>query len=341
MAKDYYKILGVERNAGSDAIKRAYRKLARKHHPDLNRGNSRAEEQFKLVQEAYDVLSDPQKKAQFDRFGDAFGHPQAPGQPGGASAPFVDLDGAGIHFEDLLEKMFGARAGRGGAGAGPRSAAPAEDIEFNLDISLEGAYHGGSQRFQVTVEDVCPECGGLGQKRSGRGHLDLNVCTRCHGHGRLEALRTGQVNVPAGAWDGMRSRLSGIGPADSHGKRGDLYVRLHVLKHPRFERDGQNLQFDVPVPYTVAALGGEVEVEMLDGRTRQLMVPPGVQSGQKLRLAGQGMPALRDRPAGDAFARIRITVPPNLSERERDLLTQLARMRRDPIRPVEKTAART
>ena len=215
-----------------------------------------------------------------------------------------------------------------------RSAAPAEDIEFGLDITLEEAYTGATKTINVTVEDVCPECEGLGQKRNSKGQYDLNgsgVCPKCRGTGRVASPRTGQVKIPAGAWDGMRSTMPGMGPADARGRRGNLYVQLHLLPNPKFERDGQNLLFDVTVPYTVAALGGEINVEMLGGQTRQLVVPPGIQTGQKMRLSGQGMPALRDRKAGDALARVKISVPRSLSDEERDLLLQLARLRNDPV----------
>jgi DnaJ-class molecular chaperone len=243
--------------------------------------------------------------------------------------------GGGINFEDFLERMFGGgRRSGGNQGFPQRSAAPAEDIEFSLDVTLEEAYRGATKRFNVTVEDVCPECEGLGQKRNSKGQIDLNspVCPRCRGAGRIDSPRSGQVNVPAGAWDGMRSRLASMGPADARGRRGDLYVQLHMLAHPKFERDGQDLQFDLQVPYTIAALGGEVTVETLDGQKRQLVIPSGIQAGQKLRLSGKGMPALRDRRAGDAYARVRITVPRDLSDRERSLLEELARLRGDAVK---------
>jgi len=349
--KDYYKVLGVPRTATQEEIKKAYRTLARKHHPDLNPGDKKAEEAFKGIQEAYDVLSEPEKRAKYDQFGDLFHSgpfgagtgPQYSSRPGGFSgSPFVDVDpgGGGINFEEFLERMFGGgkRSGRQGAGSTPgfetRSAAPAEDIEFGLDISLEDAYRGTTQRINVTVEDVCPECEGMGQKRTSRGQFDLSagVCPRCRGRGRISSPRTGQVPVPAGAWDGLRLKLSGQGAADARGRRGDLYVQLHIKPHPKFEREGQDLLFDVAVPYTVAALGGEATVQMLDGQIRQLLIPAGIQTGQKLRLAGQGMPALRDRKAGDAYARVKMTVPRDLTERERTLLEELARLRNDPVR---------
>lgn len=353
--KDYYKILGVPRTASAEEIKKAHRKLARKHHPDLNPGDKKAEEQFKLIQEAYDVLSDPDKRVKYDQFGDAFAQmPFGAGAPGGGprgqagggfnGSPYVDVDasGGGINFEDFLERMFGGgargarrpNAGFGTMGADFRSAAPAEDIEFGLDITLEEAYRGTSRRINVTVEDVCPECEGFGQKRNSKGQIDLNspACPRCGGAGRMASPRSGAVTVPAGAWDGLRLKLSAQGAADARGNRGDLYVQLRVQPRAGWERDGQDLLFDQPVPYTIAALGGEVTVITLDGHMRQLIVPPGIQTGQKLRLSGQGMPALRDRKTGDAYARVKITVPRSLTEGERDLLTQLARLRNESVK---------
>jgi DnaJ-class molecular chaperone len=354
--KDYYKILGVPRTATQEEIKKAHRKLARKHHPDLNPGDKKAEETFKSIQEAYDILSDPEKRTKYDQLGDLFasgpfnpgagGFSARPGTNAGgfSGSPFAEADlggnASGLNVEELLERMFGLGKQKGSRPSNPtqdfgmRSAAPAEDVEFGLDISLEDAYQGTSQRINVTVEDVCPECEGLGQRRNNRGQLDLNagVCPRCKGRGRISSPRTGQVSIPPGAWDGLRLKLTGQGAADAQGKRGDLYVQLHITPHPKFERDGQDLLFDVAVPFTIAALGGEVKVEMLDGQTRQLLVPPGIQTGQKLRLTGQGMPALRDRKTGDAYARVKITVPRNLSERERSLIEELARLRNDPVR---------
>lgn len=343
--KDYYKILGIARDASPDDIKKAHRKLARKYHPDLNPGNKASEERFKEIQEAYDILSDPDKRAKYDQFGEMWARmptgAEAGARPGGGGAgfsgsPFVDVDmGGGLNFEEFLERMFGGRNGqRGQTAEWSRSANPAEDVEFSLEVTLEEAYRGVSKRLNVTVEDVCPECEGMGQRRNSRGQFDLGAgaCPRCHGRGRLSSPRNGEVGIPAGAWDGLRLKLSGQGGADARGRRGDLYVQLRVAPNPRFERDGQDLTFEVAIPYTIAALGGEVSVEMLGGQKRSLVVPPGVQTGQKMRLSGQGMPALRDRKAGDAYARVRVTVPRDLSERERALLLELAKLRNDAVR---------
>ena len=330
---DYYKVLGVSSDATEEDIKKAHRKLARKHHPDLNPGNTKAEDQFKKIQEAYDVLSDPDKRKKYDMYGDAWqqgpfaGGQSAPGNQGYGD-PFAGANAGGsINLEDLFGSMFS-----GGSPFGQN--APADDVEVSLDVSIEDAYRGASRRVTVTIEDTCTECGGAGQKRNNRGQFELNggVCNRCRGRGRTAAQRALQVTVPAGAWDGMSIIQRGQGPADARGRKSDLILKVHLMPHPRYERDGQNILFDVQIPYTVAALGGEVPVELPSGTTRQLTVPPGIQSGQKMKLTGQGMPALKDRRVGDAFARVKITVPKDLSDAEKQLLEQLGEIRRDPIR---------
>jgi len=341
-AKDFYQLLGVSKTATPEEIKKAYHKLARKFHPDLNPGDKKAEEQFKEVQTAYDVLSDPDKRKKYDLYGPLWEQGPPPGgrgpgsrpQPGGSPFEPIDLGNDSRDFQSFFEDLFGNTGSRPGF-TSPRSSPPTEDIEFSLDITLEEAFKGASKSVNVTVEDVCGECGGTGQKRNSQGRFDLNksnVCPRCKGRGRTEVPRSGQVSIPAGAWDGLRLKLSGQGPTDARGRRGDLFVRLHILNNARFEREGQDLYFDLSIPYTVAALGGETTVTSLSGQTRELVVPKGIQSGQKMRLAGQGMPALQDRKQGDAFARIKITVPRDLTDHERSLLEQLAALRNDPIR---------
>ncbi|MBC7527343.1 MAG: J domain-containing protein [Chthonomonadaceae bacterium] len=343
MAKDYYKTLGVAKDASPEDIKKAHRKLARQLHPDLNPGNKKAEDQFKEVQEAYDVLSDTGKRERLDKYGDPDADPSkmwGGGQPSSGSGGYeggpgfqnVEVDFGG--FDDIFGGIFGGKeAGRSSARR-PVSNAPAEDVEFGLEISLEDAYRGTDQRIQVTVEDACPDCNGSGQKRDTQGRYDLRGarCLRCHGTGRIASPRNGEVKIPAGAWDGLRLKLNGQGAADPKGKRGDLYVNLRIRKHLRFERDGQDLSFELPVSYTIASLGGEATVTMLDGTARQLMVPPGIQTGQKMRLNGQGMPALRDHTQGDAYAKIKITVPKDPSDRERTLLAELAAIRGETVR---------
>lgn len=344
MSKDYYKILGVDKNASADELKKAYRGLARKYHPDFNPGDKQAETKFKEVQEAYDVVSDPESRKKYDVLGDAwnqagagYGTGTRPGNPppyqhvNFGDNPAYNETAPNFDVEDLLSRMMGG--GRSGA-RNPRSAAPAEDVEFAVSVSLEEAYRGTTQRINVTVEDVCLECQGVGQKRDNRGRFDLSGagCVKCSGTGRIRSPRSGQVTIPAGAWEGLRLKLSGEGAADVRGRRGDLYIVIHTLPHQRYERDNQDLYFDVRVPYTIATLGGEITVETIDGIRKQLVVPAGIQSGQKLRLSGQGMPALRDKKTGDAYAEVQITVPRDVSPRERVLLEELAQIRNDSIR---------
>ncbi len=347
MSKDYYKLLGVDKNVSAEELKKAYRGLARKYHPDFNLGDAQAETKFKEIQEAYDVLSDPESRKKYDVLGEAWNQMSYGGgsgaRPGGQPPPyqsmnfgdasfFGDTPGAGFDIDDLINRMTGA--GRPQNTKGGRSAAPSEDIEFSVNVTLEEAFRGSSQRINVTVEDVCLECMGVGQKRDNRGRFDLSGrgCPRCNGTGRIRSPRSGQINIPAGAWEGLRLKLSGEGAADARGRRGDLYIVIHILPHKVYEREGQDLYFDVKIPYTIAALGGEITVETIDNIRKQLVIPPGIQSGQKLRLAGQGMPALRDQKVGDAYAQVQITVPRDLSPRERTLLDELAQIRKDSIR---------
>ena len=349
--KDFYKILGVPRTASEDEIKKARLKLARKYHPDLNPGNKDASDKFKEVQAAYEVLSDPEKRSKYDKYGENFEQygaaPQGAGGAGGVryesggfggGSPFETAPGGAgaFGFEDFLRTVMEGRGGPQGSAGQPRasSAAPAEDIDFGLDITLEDALRGVEKRVTLTVDDVCPDCAGSGSARNAKGQFDLNkgVCPKCRGRGRLPASRSLSVKVPPGVWDDYRIALPGQGPSDARGRRGDVYARVQIRKNPKFERDGQNLTFDVAVPYTVAGLGGEIAIEMIGGRRSALLVPPGIQTGQRLRVSGQGMPALDGRPAGDAFARVKITVPKDLNERERTLLDELARLRNDPVR---------
>ncbi len=340
--KDYYKMLGVAKTATDEDIKKSHRKLARKHHPDLNPGNKRAEEQFKEIQEAYDVLSDADKRKKYDMYGENWAQVQ-PGYPGaGGAAQYGDPFGGGgaqtgnINFEDIFGGLFnGAGGGRKSSPFGQQASAP-EEVEFTLDISLEDAFRGGQKRINLTVEDICTDCGGVGQKRNPRGQYELNgqACPKCRGRGRIPSQRALSVTIPAGAWDKLQLVQKGQGPSDARGRKTDMIMRLHVLPNPKFERDGQNLTFEVQLTYTVAALGGEATVETLSGLKKQLIVPPGIQTGQKLRLSGQGMPALQDRGVGDAFARVKITVPKDLTGPEIQLLEQLAKIRHDPVRVV-------
>ncbi len=334
--KDYYKILGVPRTADEKEIKSAYRKLARKYHPDVNPGNKEAENKFKEISEAHEVLSDPKKREQYDRFGEqwkAYSRAGAGTQPGAGFQPGQggfewDFGSVGGNLNDLFETLFGGRQARGGRQANERG----EDLEFGIDLTLEEAQRGVTRSLTLRVEDICPRCGGTGAMRDSSGRMNLgSVCPECRGAGRVAKQRTVEVNIPAGVTDAQRIRLAGEGAAGTNGQRGDLYLLVRLKPHPQFERHGRDLYVDVKVPYTVAALGGDAEVPTLSGE-RTLPIPPGVQSGQKMRVAGAGLGANGRGKPGDLYARLRITVPKDLSDKERDMIRELARMRGDKAR---------
>jgi curved DNA-binding protein len=299
MPKDYYEILGVPRNASDKDIRRAYRRLARQHHPDVNPGDRRAEARFKEIGEAYSVLSDPEKRARYDRFGhlgDAW--QTARGHPGNVRWEPVGDSPFGSFFEwlegkpagDLFETVFGQR----GAGA---SGVRGQDFEQEIELSLEEAYGGTSRRIQMTVP----------------GGKARNV----------------EVKIPPGVADGSRVRLAGQGSVGLGGGRaGDLYLITRVKPHPTFERKGDDLYADVPVTVGEAALGAEIEVPTMSGMMK-VKVPAGTSSGQSLRLKGLGMPRLKGSASGDLYARIMVAVPKNLTEQERQLLERLASLRHD------------
>jgi molecular chaperone DnaJ/curved DNA-binding protein len=330
--KDYYKILGVEKSASEKQIKDAYRRLARKHHPDVNPGDKAAEEKFKEVSEAYEVLSDTDKRKKYDQFGDQWrmysemggGNGTYPGGasgfPGGAGGFRVEFGGAD-GLEDLLSSLFGADMGMGAGGpgrggrrysggdpfAGMRQAPQrGQDAEASVTVSLEDAYHGTTRSLNISTP--------------GRYNLDTGR--------NEESNRRVEVKIPAGVADGQKIRLSGQG-GQGPGGAGDLYLIVNVAPHPAYERKGDDLYVDVPVPYTAAALGGEAKVPTIKGTRLTMTVPPGTQSGQAFRLGGQGMPKLRGGGHGDLYARVKVTVPKTLTPREKELMTELAALRKE------------
>ena len=376
--KDYYKILGVPKTATEKEVKAAYRKLARQFHPDVNPGDKSAEDKFKNVGEAYEVLSDSDKRSNYDQFGDQWksysqgsGFGPSGGSPSGGRTggpqPEYSFGGAGngAGIDDFLSSLFGGAAGgspasgfggfSGGRPAG-RSAAP-QEVEQSVEISLEEAYKGTSRSFTVSIPDICarcggggaitagkgkpcPMCGGSGKIKGGRSMFGNSLCPQCGGTGEATAAcpdchgdgvvskprRISDVKIPAGVADGQRIRLAGQGSGG-----GDLFLKIKVKPNTQYERIGNDLRTDFVVPYTVAALGGEASVETFAGR-KTLNVPPGTQSGQSFRLTGQGMPKLKGGGAGDLYARVKMTVPKDLSPRERDLLTELAKLRSDGVK---------
>jgi len=319
--KDYYKILGVNRSASDKDIKSAYRKLARKYHPDVNPGDKQAEEKFKEIGEAYEVLSDPEKRKRYDQFGsnwqawqrgpqggvppgwqDVFRQAQRTRRPsagGAGGTPGVDFDTAvGGDLGDFFDSLFGRGARTAGRTASTRPRA-GEDLEQEIQVSLEEAYNGGAREFVIDVPDQ---------------------------NGVMKRERI-EVKIPPGIQDGQRLRVAGKGhPGVNSGPRGDLYLRVRLLPHPRFERKGDDVYVDVPVPVWDAALGGEVRVETPGGRGT-FRVPPETQNGRVFRLAGQGMPKVRGGGKGDLYARVKVVLPQGLSDKERGLFEQLRKLR--------------
>jgi molecular chaperone DnaJ len=337
MARDYYEVLGVPRDASEADIKKAYRQLAMQCHPDRNPGDKQAEERFKAVNEAYTVLSDPDKRAQYDRFGTV-------GQAGGFGEP-----GFGTLFEDIFENLFAGGAGRGGRRS---RAVQGEDLQYELKITLEEAASGVETKIQIPRLETCAPCAGSGvepgSKRikceacQGRGEIRMSQgfltvartcpkcrgegervetpCKACRGEGRQRAERMLQVKIPAGIEDGMQMRLTGEGSGGIlGGPPGDLYVLVRIREHELFTRDASDLYCDLPVSFAQLALGAELDVPVLAG-TAKLTVPAGSQPHQVLRLRGKGMPRLRARGQGDACYRLILEVPAKLSARQREAL---------------------
>jgi molecular chaperone DnaJ len=356
--RDYYEILGVDRSADDAGLKSAFRKLAMEHHPDRNGGCENATGRFKEINEAYSVLSDPQKRAAYDRFGHAGVNGPQGGGPGGTGGGFDASDIFSDVFGDVFGEMFGG--GRRPSNGPQRG----QDLRYDLEISLEQAYAGAEVEIKVpaaitcevcdgsgakpgTSPTVCGTCGGAGRVRAtqgffaveracprcgGSGRLVLDPCQNCHGHGQVRRERILSVRIPAGVDDGARIRLAGEGDAGARGgPRGDLYIFLSVIPHELFERDGLDLLCTVPVPMTVAALGGEIDApcllggEACDGNCKiAVKVPEGSQTGKTVRLKGRGMPSLRSRQRGDLVVELFVETPTQLSARQKELLKELA-----------------
>ena len=328
--RDYYQTLGVARDAGEDQIKSAYRKLARKFHPDLNPGNKNAEERFKEVSEAYDVLSDKEKRKRYDALGANWKSgmdfsPPGGGGPGAGSYRVNVEDfgnifgGGGGGFSDFFESIFG-RQGAGGRARGggfETAAARGGDAESEVGISLEEAHRGASRSVRLPIEEPCSECHGTGRR-------DGKPCTVCGGSGLRARVESFTVNIPRGVQDGSVVRVPGKGEAGyGGGGRGDLYLRVRIAPHQQFRpRPGGDLDVELPVAPWEAVLGGEVEVPTLDGPVT-MRIPPHSQAGRTLRLKGKGM-ARPDGGRGDEYVRLRIVVPPQPSEKEIALMKELA-----------------
>lgn len=352
--KDYYEILGISRGASQEEIKKAYRKLARQYHPDVNDGDSEAEKRFKEVKEAYDVLGDEQKRARYDRFGH---QEEAPGF--GGFGGFEDFSGFS-DVEDIFDAFFG-----GGFSSGRRrrqSSAPRRgaDLRYEMEITLEDAVNGKFTHINLPRQENCPDCNGTGARDGasmetcnacngtgqqqvvrntafgrfvsiqtcgacqGQGRVIRDACPTCRGKGRVVNERKIEVHIPAGVDHGARLRVAGEGePGQNGGPPGDLYVFIRVKPHEFFTREGNHLVCEVPVSFPLAALGGEIEVPTLDGKAR-LWVPEGTQPGTVLRLKGKGAPNLRGFGRGDQLVRINVEVPRKLNSNQKKLLRELA-----------------
>lgn len=325
--KDYYSLLGVKRGASEKDIKRAYRRLARKHHPDVNPGEKSAEAKFKEINEAYEVLSDKEKRQKYDQYGDQWQQAEQFAKAGGQQSPFGGSSRSGgqsFSFEEGdLDSLFGDLFGGVRTGGFRRQARPRKgrDIEYPLPVSLEEAFHGAERRLSMDSQQACPSC-------SGTGRIQNALCSICSGTGAVAGQKQLEVKIPPGVKDGSRVRIAGKGePGVAGGSAGDLYLVISVKAHRHFERKGNDLHVDVEVPLTVAVLGGEIQVPTLKGKLA-LKIPPETQNGRAFRLSGQGMPHLRGSARGDLLAKVRVILPTKLTNEEKELFEQLDRLRR-------------
>jgi DnaJ-class molecular chaperone len=317
VAKDYYKVLGVGKGADEKEIKAAYRKLARKYHPDVNPNDPKAEAKFKEVSEAYEVLRDPEKRKKYDQFGAGW---DQVGQGPGAPDFQTHFGGAGSGFESIFEQIFSGFGGEGPFGQVRMQQVPPRDVERAIDVTLEEIDKGTSRTLTYVVEDACKQCHGSGTVQLTKG--SRSACPTCHGSAVAPTTHRVEVKIPAGIADGKKLRVPGRGAAGSNGKTGDLYVVVREVKHPQFKRVGEDTEVEVEVPYTVAALGGDVKVPTLRGSV-SMKVPGGTQSGQVFRLGGQGVTKLGGA-RGSLRVRAKISVPKSLGKEERKLLEQIA-----------------
>ncbi len=354
--RDYYEVLGIARSAAVEEIKKAYRKLALKYHPDRNPGNKEAEEKFKELAEAYAVLSDPEKRAQYDQFGHSLGGGGFQGFRGSEEAfrGFEDI------FGDLFDDFFGGSTGARGRRQGGRRGS---DLETSVELTLEEAFRGkeisleiprqenctvcgGSGAAPGSKKSICPECRGTGEIRMTQGFFSLRrtcprcqgqgekidkLCSECRGRGQVARSRKLNVKIPPGMDADSRLKMTGEGEAGERGgPAGNLYVRIVVKPHEIFGRQGSDIYCDLLIPFPVAALGGEIQVPTLDGKVK-LKVPGGTPAGKMFRLREKGMPFINHRGRGDQLVRVEIDVPGKLSEREKALLQELAKERKDSM----------
>ncbi|MDH4291840.1 MAG: DnaJ domain-containing protein, partial [Dehalococcoidia bacterium] len=312
-------------NASEKEIKQAYRRLARKHHPDLNPGDKSAEAKFKEINAAHEVLSNPEKRKKYDQFGDQWEYAEQFAKAGGRGGVKWDFgkDGTTVEYGDLSDfgDIFSSLFGDSGMGSrmkrGPQRG---QDIESTIEVSLEEAYHGSARVIQLETAEPCTACGGTGR-------VGNRVCTICNGAGAKAIPKRLEVKIPAGVRDGSRIRIAGEGvPGHTGGSKGDLYLVVKVLPHKLFERKGDDLYSEVSVPLATTTLGGEVRLPTLNG-TLSLRIPPETQNGKIFRLAGKGMPQLGNANYGSLFAKVKVVLPTNLTEEERKLFEKLRSLR--------------
>ena len=359
MAKrDYYDVLGVDKSASADQIKSAYRKLAVKHHPDKNKGDKAAEEKFKEASEAYHVLSNSERKQNYDNFGHA-----AFENGGGGRGGFGNFDFSN-HFSDIFEDFFGE--GFGGGRRSRRSNNRGSDLRYDLSISLEEAYSGKKQDIKFSTSEKCDTCSGSGSKPgydagacnmcgghgqvrssqgfftvqqtcpqcSGSGEMITNPCGSCGGQGKKQASKRLSVTIPKGVDDGTRIRLSGKGEAGSRGgTSGDLYLFINVHSHELFKRSDENLFFECPVSIADAALGTSIEIPTIDGGKAKIKIPAGTQSGKQFRLRGKGMPLMRGNDFGDLYVQVNTEVPVSLNTEQKELLEKFREIENEKSNP--------
>ncbi len=344
--KDYYEVRGVNRDASDEDIKKSYRKLAMKFHPDRNPDNPKAEEQFKEAKEAYETLSDGQKRAAYDQYGhSAF---EAGGMGGGNPFGAGGAGAGNFDFGDIFGDIFGG--GRGGRSQAQRGS----DLRYNMEITLEEAARGAEKQIRIPVMEECGTCSGSGAKPgtsatacqtcAGHGQVRMqqgffsvqqtcprchgsgkhipSPCKECHGSGRIKKQKTLEIKIPAGIDNGMRLRHSGHGEAGSHGApHGDLYVEIHIKQHSVFQRDGDDLHCEMPISFSTAALGGEIEIPTLDGKA-SIKIPSETQSGKIFRLRGKGIKGMRTHAHGDLHCHVIVETPSNLTDRQKELLRE-------------------
>lgn len=356
MAKqDYYDLLGVQKGASGAELKKAYRKKAMQHHPDKNQGNKAAEAEFKKINEAYDVLKDPQKKAAYDQFGHAAfrnGTGASAGTGGGFGGQ--DFGGFGDIFGDIFSDMMG-----GGRSSGASTKVRGADLRYDVDISLEDAYEGIKKDINIYTYVSCEQCDGTGAEKGshpetcptcrghgsvqmrqgffsiqqpcpecrGRGKIIKNPCKKCHGEGRYKKGRDLKVTIPAGVGHGTKIRLSGEGEAgENKGPSGDLYVFVNIRAHEIFERERSDLYCQVPLSMTTAILGGSIELPTINGKTVELKIPEGTQSGQRFRLKGYGMPVMRSSSYGNSYVEVFVETPVKLNKKQKELMQEFEKL---------------